>query len=344
MTPSPLSPRSWGRCPHTPTRERRPLDPPLGDLRNAFQIKLSIAWTLGGFFHQIIRIERKISLFSLFFLLSFSSLSLAQMLTPEEELQQAVNTYEYNTDYAKAIQLFRKLLYPKPGLLRSREQRGRAYKYLAFSYFQERKRFKDHEAAQRRQYLRLAREHLEEYLRINPTQKSLDPAYNPPDLVTFFARVRSDLIKKLPGLSASEPTPQIQTQILTLTLKERVQYGNPFLIPLPFGAPQFANGHLLKASLLAGGSLIAISLNITGYLVVNSLVIKSGAGAGRFAPADLQAATAWQIVQFSSIGLFAGLWIYGIIDGSLYYQSRRTTLLPELPKLDPGQFRIAAFR
>ncbi|MEM1010351.1 MAG: hypothetical protein AAGJ35_15265, partial [Myxococcota bacterium] len=76
----------------------------------------------------------------------------------EETLAQAKNTYRYG-DYAKVILLLRPLLFPRPGKLRTRLQRAEAYRFLAFSYFQD--RFRLRLAVRKRLYLKKARQHLQ---------------------------------------------------------------------------------------------------------------------------------------------------------------------------------------
>lgn len=266
----------------------------------------------------------------------------AQDRSPEDELKDAINSYEYG-DLAKAIKQLRALLFPRPGKLRTRAQRAQASRYLGFAYFSDRKRFPTTDP-RRKAYLTQARRFLEEYILFNPFLQSLDPAYYPPDLVRFYTQLRQDVLRERPFLLRRTPEKNIQNQVLVLRVTRQIKQANPFLIPLPFGVPQFENGHLLKASLIAGGSVVALAMNVASFLVVDAMVIKSGPGAGQFrSSADANAAFAWQIVQFSAIGIFGALWVYGIVDGAVFYQSQRVSVLPELPKVDPSLFR-ASFR
>ncbi len=271
-----------------------------------------------------------------------TSTAYAQDRSPEDELKDAINSYEYG-DLAKAIKQLRALLFPRPGKLRTRAQRAQANRYLGFAYFSDRKRFPPKDA-RRKTYLKQARRFLEEYILFNPFLQSLDPAYYPPDLVRFYAQLRQEVLRDRPFLLRRTPEKSVQNQVLVLRVTRNLKTGNPFLIPIPFGAPQFSNGHLLKASLIAGGSVVALTMNVASFLVVDAMVIKSGPGAGQFrSSADANAAFAWQIVQFSALGIFGALWVYGIVDGAVYYQSERVTVLPDLPKVDPSLFR-AGFR
>ncbi|MCB9640541.1 MAG: hypothetical protein H6728_03360 [Myxococcales bacterium] len=263
----------------------------------------------------------------------------AQEKSPEDALRDAINSYEYG-DLAKAIKQLRRLLFPRPGRLRKRSQRAEASRYLSFSYFFDRKRF-DEKSPRRAAYLKQARRFLEEYILFNPFLKGLDPAYYPPDLVRFYARLRQKVLQERPFILRRTPEKKVASQVVVLRMTRTVQKGHIFLNLVPFGVPQFVNGHTTKGWIFFGGMVLGLAMNIGGYFVVDAMVIKTGEGAGKFRSiADANTATAFIAVQFVGLGLLAASWLAGSIDGIIFYKKQRESVLPDLPKVDPSLFRV----
>lgn len=266
----------------------------------------------------------------------------AQEKSPEDALRDAINSYEYG-DLAKAIKQLRKLLFPRPGRLRTRSQRAEASRYLAFSYFFDRKRF-DGKSPRRAVYLKQARRFLEEYILFNPFLKGLDPAYYPPDLVRFYARTRQKVLLERPFLLRRAPEKKVNSQVVVLRVTRTVQKGHIFLNLVPFGIPQFVNGQTNKGWIFLGGMALGLAMNIAGYLAVDAMIIKTGDGAGKFRTVgEANTATVLHVVQFTGLGLLVAGWIAGSIDGLVFYKKQRVSILPDLPKVDPTLFR-AGFR
>ncbi len=271
---------------------------------------------------------------SLFFWgLSFGERSLsAQRKTPQELFLEARNSYLYG-NYADAIRKFRELLYPEPGILRSEALKREAHKYLGISYFYLAQR------TGKTEYRDAAKSELLRYLLLAPRAK-LDPLLYPPDLVSFFNQIRRDNARRLQAiLRKRRRRRSLQPiQVIPIEIERRVYRKHFLLSLLPFGLSQFANGQTVKGAVLLAGEVLSLGLNIGAYLAIYSYQIKSGPQRGFFRQRDLNTVKAWQVVQFSSFGVFSALLIYGLIDGIVFFQPSRTSLIPVLPKITDEMF------
>jgi len=316
--------------------------PPLSSFRRFFSFWFWGEVSLGGRFEGG-RCFGKLGTLVFFasWLLAGSLLWASEPLSAQDALNLAKNTYDYG-DYPRSIEQMEKLLYPKPGRLQTRGQRSEAHKYLGFAYFQDRNRIND--PRRQAEYLRRSAEELSNWIRMNPEVGELDPLVHPPPLVTFFSGLLRKLAPEIARLrqSAAERTKRKQTeiQIVTVRIEKQVIVRHPIVYILPLGIPQFVSGHTLKASLLLGGELIALGLNVTAYGLIYSYQIKEGANAGRFRREDIPTVERLQILQFTALGLLAGLVIYGQIDGWLHYKGRSESVLPVLPAVDPRLFSL----
>jgi hypothetical protein len=155
----------------------------------------------------------------------------------------------------------------------------------------------------------------------------------PPDLVDFFNQIRRENERHLQAISRRKSKIKVTPiQVIPLHLERQIYNYHPIITILPFGIPQYINGHTLKASLILAAEAISLTMNITAYYIVSSKQIREGGQQGRFRTEDIPAVQSWQIVQFTAFGIFAALIVYGFIDGLMYFQRQRTSLLPsDLP-------------
>ena len=169
----------------------------------------------------------------------------------------------------------------------------------------------------------------------------LDPALYPPNLVRFFNIIiaRNKDIINPPTRTVQAKRPVTPTQIVPIRIERRIVRTNPMIAVLPFGVPQFANGQTLKASLLLAGEAAALGLNIVSYAVILSMQNTNELSPQRGRFEDAQTARNLQITQYVSLGVFAALLIYGWVDGFFFTRKERVSVLPDLPGVDPRQFK-----
>lgn len=252
--------------------------------------------------------------------------------SPQEEFKTAENAYAYG-NYGDAIRRFRQLLYPPPGRLRSKTMRREAHKFLGISYYYI---FLRNNAATYRQS---AEREFTRYL-VQAPDARLDPLLYPPHLITFFEQIRQKNKRRLELLLRKHQQQRNATkiQVIPLQVERHYHHYHPLLVAIPFGVPQFMNRHRIKGALLLSGEVVSLAANITAYAVIFSLQIKEGDQRGRFKAQDIPVVTRWQVVQFTSFGIFAALVIYGMIDGIVYLPRRRMTVLPNIPGIDTREF------
>lgn len=246
--------------------------------------------------------------------------------------QDAVNAFEYG-NYGEAIQRFSTLLKGKSLTFKQRQE---AHKHLGLAYFY---RWRN---TSKRSFREKADNEFESFLLLHPAAQ-LDPALYPPRLVSFFNRIRKRMAPQLRKLLAQrkrqKQAQRTRVQVVKLRINRRTYVSNPIINLVPFGVPQYLNGQPLKASLLLAGEMLALGTNITAYQVIASNQIQNGPQIGRFPRESVDTIRAWQRVQFISIGLFAGLLIYGAVDGFWNFRRQREVPVPEVPpNLDPGRF------
>lgn len=250
--------------------------------------------------------------------------------------RRARNAFAYG-NYGDAVQRFRELLYPAPGKLKSGKLKRKSHKFLGVSYYylHLRTKQKRYQKASEREFTRL--------LILNPKAK-LDPLLYPPNLINFFEKVKLANRRRLEAILRRRQQQRNATkvQIVPLQVERHYYASNPLIAAIPFGVPQFVNRQPTKAWLLLSGQAASLGLNIVAYFAIYARQIKDGDQRGRFRTEDISTVRAWQIVQFSSLGVFAALVVYGIVDGAVYLQRRRVTVLPQVPPVDTREFRQPA--
>jgi len=147
----------------------------------------------------------------------------------------------------------------------------------------------------------------------------LDPVLVPPNIITFFEELKVALKDRLDPIRARLETQPARDKPKTPKARvvevryERHQWAYNFL---PFGVGQFQNGHTAKAYGLLGSQAAMLALNLASYL---SIITLSDAD-GYYTKSKADTARGLQVTQYVSAGAFLGLWLYGVIDGLVYYQ------------------------
>lgn len=130
-------------------------------------------------------------------------------------------------------------------------------------------------------------------LRLEPTAR-MDPAFVRPEVVGFFEAVRR------------------RHRAEVHEIRRRSSSGAPNLLP-PWG--QFRNGQRTKGFLILGGEALFLATTITSFALLKSWegpTREFGGHEGAFAPL--------RTVNLVSAAVLAGILIYGMVDGYVYYR------------------------
>jgi hypothetical protein len=227
---------------------------------------------------------------------------------PKVAFGVAENTFRYQ-DYERAVGLLEALLYPEVKLEEADELRAREWLGASCWFLDDFQRSE------------------EEFTVLLTRQPgyALDAFYYPAALITFFEGVREKLIrlKVIPPVGAGpeglEPHPPRETVVV----QERVVRERSWLVAvLPFGIGQFQNGDTTKGIVFLTLESLALATNIASYFVIDSLQEKDGF----ISPGNIDRAREFEIVLYSSLGVFGALVIGGLVDALVCFEPRDETL------------------
>ncbi len=141
-------------------------------------------------------------------------------------------------------------------------------------------------------------------LRVEPLAR-MDPAFVRPEVVDFFEAVRRRHFAE------------------RHEIRRRSSSAAPNLLP-PWG--QFRNGHRAKAWAILGGEVALLATTVTTFALLKSWEGPTGEFLGHQSSFEPLRA-----VNLASAAALAGLVIYGIVDGYVYYyrQQRAGPVLPD---------------
>ena len=242
----------------------------------------------------------------MFFLLYPPVLTGAEKHTPVVELK---NQFEYG-NYAKVVNLAEKILDKNKAELK-KEELIETYKYLGLSNYIEGKR-EDAGAT----FIML--------LSIDPSYH-LDPLYAPPELISFFMKIKAEIFpndtqtpdKKPVENNINQRKTGPETKKYYTKYKYYYEKNNYFVNFIPFGAGQFVNGSKVKGSLVLSTQLLALGSNMFFYFSLRAMKDKNGAiDQGKISRAKL-----YRTMQYVSAGVAAAAYIYGVIDAVVNYKS-----------------------
>jgi hypothetical protein len=143
------------------------------------------------------------------------------------------------------------------------------------------------------------------YLKLEP-DAHLDPALVAPEAIVFFEDVRARHAGELRQL---KPRPKPNRWAVLLNL-----------IP-PAG--QFSNGDPAKGWALAATETVLLAANLTTYAL-----LASRCHADETCGDDVDGARTLRTINLVSGALFAGVWVYGMIDGFAGYRRRSRAYEP----------------
>jgi tetratricopeptide (TPR) repeat protein len=213
---------------------------------------------------------------------------------PEAELKKGVYAYEHG-DYAEAITALTAILSPLK--LTSEDDIVSARKYLGAAYYFTQK--KDEAADEFRKLIIL-----------KPDFK-LDPFNFPPPLVLFFDGIKAGLSDRLEKPKPPEEKKDVVKETVRI-IDRRIEKRSLYVNFIPFGAPQFQNGQRTKGWILFGMETALLGANVLSYWVARSYADERGYVA---AESDRASANTWATIQMTSLAVFGGAVVYGIIDG-----------------------------
>lgn len=236
-------------------------------------------------------------------------------LSPEDTLGEASNQFSYGR-YERVVRLLRPLL--ERGLFRSREDRVEALRLYGVCL---------HLTGRRD----AARETFRSLLGLAPETR-LDPRLVQPEVVSAFEAIRREQLRHLQHEARA---------------RLRSKYAILNLIP---AAGQFQNGHWRKGVVVLSLELAFLGMNIGSYYALRSPGLRQPDRT--FIEKDAQGnvvkdhrplARALMVVNASSLALFLGTVVYGVVDGFVYHYRQRKgieRLLGEslvlIPELAPG--------
>ena len=156
-----------------------------------------------------------------------------------------------------------------------------------------------------------------ELLRLDPKAR-LDPDFVKPECVRFFAGVKRRYRRELDAVvQRSAPKGSAVVNLLP-----------------PWG--QLQNGHRSKAWWLLGGLAVTAAVSIATAAAWYGMRNHDGT----FDVSD-GTANGLQVSNLVAAGLFAGLYLYGVVDGLIYYfRHRRARLTAPSTALDPRGLTI----
>lgn len=229
---------------------------------------------------------------------------------PESDLAEAKLQFEYK-NFSQAKQLLLNLLYPnlrlknKKQIVRAREMLG-----LCFFYLGDREK---------------AHKEFSELLYIEPNHR-LDPFLVPPPAVSFYdaiwkdANMRRRLRQIEKERQAQEEAKRKRRQsVVKRVYLERTQTESYRLIAfMPFGLGQYQNDHDGKFLFFAIAQGATLALNIGAWATLVGMESERGGFE------NLNLAQGLQITQYTSLAVFAGLWLWSVLDANYYFQPRAT--------------------
>jgi len=214
--------------------------------------------------------------------------------TPEERFREAENTFRFQ-DYSAAEAALNALLHPVV-LLKDPDMVLKAREYLGACYY-----WLGNERRMEEEFTAL--------LTLAPNHR-LDPFYYPADLIDRLDRLRTRLaelhvIELEPRAEAPKPP--------CLVPKETVTRRSRWVAFVPFGVGQFHNGDPVKGSLFLTGEVLSLGANIATYVAAERL----RGSDGYYSAADARRARTLRVAQYASLGVFAGLVLWGVVDAAL---------------------------
>ena len=212
---------------------------------------------------------------------------------PAARFEEARNLFLYQ-ECGKAVALLEGLLYPASRL--DAEHESLAREYLGACHF-----WAGKVQAADLEFTALL---------LKKPGATLDPFYYPADMIRHFDELKGRIVAQ--GLVPGPDRPAVEKPPVVERVREvHVTHRSRLPLFLPFGVPQFANDQPVAGVLFATGQGLTLATNVGCYLAIELL---RGAD-GRLSDGNYDRARALQWTLYASLGAFAGLWAWSIVDG-----------------------------
>lgn len=154
-----------------------------------------------------------------------------------------------------------------------------------------------------------AKKEMQNLLILDP-KAELDPFSTPPPVLDVFAKVKVDMEDRLREIEEARHPSLEQKPKSTLPIPD------PLWAFVPFGIPQLYEGDALKGVYLGVAQAVLLTVNVGSYWWKRTYVI-SGTDNWVTTQQDKMWFDVAQIVQFTALGLFLGVYGYGVLDALL---------------------------
>ena len=229
---------------------------------------------------------------------------------PAQIFALAESAFEYQ-DYKMTVALLEPLLNPKPRLAGKRLRKAREYQGTSYWWLKDKGRFN---------------QEMTRWLVLEPVAE-LDSFFYPPEMIRDFDVLKDKLIANGLIQVSENGTTSKRDQVLVI---ERIRIERPPAVAwIPFGVGQFAAGRNGMGALFLTTEALALGANIGAWGWMES----RRDGAGREAAI---------ITMYTSIGVFAALAVWGVLDAGLRWKTveetemrRYETAPPDGPKAAP---------
>ncbi len=229
---------------------------------------------------------------------------------PAQIFALAESAFEYQ-DYKKTVALLEPLLNPKPQVAGKRLRKAREYLGTSYWWLKDKGHFN---------------QEMTRWL-ILESAAELDSFFYPPEMIRDFDMLKAKLLANGLIQAPDNGAPPKRDQVLVI---ERTRIERPPAAAwIPFGGGQFAAGRNGMGALFLTTEALALGANIGAWGWMES----RRDGAGREAAI---------ITMYTSIGAFAALAVWGVLDARLRWKSveeteirRYETAPPDGPKAAP---------
>lgn len=242
------------------------------------------------------------------FIVLFSGAALADSVA--ERFSQARLQFEYK-NFDKAIEILDSLLYPQvqltsePDIVKAREMLGLAYFYTGH-------KDKAREEFTALLYLR-PKHRLDTFLVPPPAVRFFDGIWKDPKMKDRLEQIERERIAAQQAAAKKRKNPSVVKRIYlerTITQKSWV------MVFLPFGMGQFQNGKTALGITLAATEGLALLTNVVSWSLRWALEEKTGGYK------DPSIAEGLRLTQYAALGVFVGLYAYGVIDAWVGFQPK----------------------
>ncbi len=236
----------------------------------------------------------------------FTGTAFADSVT--ERFSSARLQFEYK-NFSKAIELLDSLLYPQVQLT-SEQNIVKAREMLGLAYFYTGRKDKAREEFKALLYLR-PKHRLDSFLVPPPAVRFFDEIWKDPKMKDRLDQIERERIAAQRAAEKKQKHPSVVRRIYlerTITQKSYV------MVFLPFGMGQFQNGDTALGITLASTQGLALLANMLSWSLRWGLEEKGGGYT------DPSIAEGLRMTQYASLGVFVGLYIYGVIDAWVDFQ------------------------